>query len=403
MKTQVTSVKGKLLSYKSTDSDISTEKGTHNVSDWIFCLGVAVWSLNEFIKFSEISEHVPSSLPMIFRFSGIAFIFISFFLRDFLRIDALRFILLGTFLSFIVINNGLLARDSNWIDIALLSIGSIGVHYDKIFEFLAGYRFIINIFLIGLVFVSILPNKVDITQDRLRYYWGYNWTSFVAHTILFITLLLLWSRKEKIGIFLFSSLFCINLWAYLQTQTKAPFIITAICLIVWFVAAKFKVHFINSHILKLGTIFALPILMLIILYLSYNAYSFPQINDLLTNRLVLGRTYLDQYGLTIFGHPIYEATEIDWFGLTFQTLDSSLMRYLVKYGLLSSVLFIAVWMYISQRITKLNDFYLDLVLICLALEAFGDPWFLFASYNIFIILLGSVALTDDQFLETINN
>ena len=79
------------------------------------------------------------------------------------------------------------------------------------------------------------------------------------------------------------------------------------------------------------------------------------------------------------------------------------MRYVIKYGIVSSLLFILVWMYISKRIAKSHDFYLDLLLICLALESFGDPWFLFASYNIFIILLGSVALRNDQFDSVIKS
>lgn len=368
-----------------------------NVSDWVFCVGVAIWSLNEFIKFSEIADYMSTFWPLSFRFVGIVLVVASFFLRDFLSIDAVRFFAVVGLLGFFTINNGLLAGDANWIDIAILSIASIGVHYDKVFSFLASYRVILNGALIALVALSILPNQVQVSQSRLRFYWGYNWTSFIAHTILFITLLFLWSRRGRIGYLLFLGLFTVNFWAYFQTQTKAPFIITAFCLIVWFIAAKFKVRFIHSRIVLIGTVCAVPILTLLIVYLSYHASSFPRINGLLSNRLSLGRTYLDQYGLTMFGHTIYDMTDFDWFGSVYQTLDSSLMRYVVKYGLVSSFLFVGTWMYVSWRIAKLHDFYLDLLLVCLALEAFGDPWFLFASYNIFIILIGSVALREDQF------
>ncbi|WP_253734308.1 hypothetical protein [Lactiplantibacillus plantarum] len=147
----------------------------------------------------------------------------------------------------------------------------------------------------------------------------------------------------------------------------------------------------------------LPMLTLLIFYLSYNVNRFPEIDTLLSTRLSLGRTYIDQYGLTMFGHPVYESTYFDWFGRAYQTLDSSLMRYIVKYGLVSTGLFMSLWMYISRRVANTKDFYLDLLLICLALEAFGDPWFLFASYNIFIILLGSVALKDDQFRAVVKS
>ncbi len=397
MKMQTVSREEDNMSFQSAELKTQKDVSTVSASDLVFFVGVAIWSLNEFIKFSEISNYVSEFWPLAFRAVGVGLVVISFFLRDFLHINGIRFLVTSIFLTFLMVNNGILAGDGNWIDIAILSIGSIGVHYNRVFSFLANYRLLINAALIALAAFSVIPNKVEISQSRLRFYLGYNWVSFLAHTVLFITLLLLWTRREKIGFWLFAALFCINIWAYSQTQTKAPFIITAFCLITWFVAAKFKVHYIRSKTLYILTIVIIPILTLLILYLSYNANSFPQINSLLSNRLSLGETYLDQYGLTLFGHPIYEVTDFDWVGSPYQTLDSSLMRYVIKYGAISTFLFILVWMYISKRIAKLHDFYLNLLLICLGLESFGDPWFLFASYNIFIILLGSVALRNDQF------
>jgi hypothetical protein len=304
MKMQTVSSEEDNMSFQNTELKTKSDVSTVNASDLVFFVGVAIWSLNEFIKFSEISNYVSEFWPLAFRAVGVGLVIISFFLRDFLHIDGIRFLITSILLVFLMVNNGMLAGDANWIDIAILSIGSIGVHYNRIFSFLANYRLLINAVLIALATLSIIPNKIEVSQSRLRFYLGYNWVSFLAHTVLFITLLLLWAKREKIGFWLFAGLFCLNIWAYSQTQTKAPFIITIFCLITWFTAAKFKIHYINSRTLYILSIVIVPMLTLLILYLSYNANDFPKINSLLSNRLSLGRTYLDQYGLTLFGHPI---------------------------------------------------------------------------------------------------
>ena len=251
--------------------------------------------------------------------------------------------------------------------------------------------------MIFLAIRSFIPNQVEFSQSRIRFYLGYNWSSYAAHTLLFIVLLLLWSQRGRLKLWTFLALCFANLWIFQQTQTKAPFLITTFCLIFWLIAAKLKINQLNSRLLRLITVFLLPFLTILILYLSYEANFFPKLDSLFSGRLRLGREYIDQYGITWFGHPIYESGDHQWIGRTFQTLDSSLMRYLIKYGLFSSIMFAIAWMYISYRIARLNDFYLDLVLICLALESFSDPWFLYASYNVFIILLSSVALNKEEF------
>lgn len=371
--------------------------GTFYIADFFFFLGLAVWSLNEFIRFSELSNLVPENVSLLFRLFGILFAVASFFLRDFLHINVIRFFPLLVMLAFFVINNGVLAGDGNWFDIAALSIGAIGVQYSRLFFRLGLYRIIINLALIFLAIRSFIPNQVEFSQSRIRFYLGYNWSSYAAHTLLFIVLLLLWSQRGRLKLWTFLALCFANLWIFQQTQTKAPFLITTFCLIFWLIAAKLKINQLNSRLLRLITVFLLPFLTILILYLSYEANFFPKLDSLFSGRLRLGREYIDQYGITWFGHPIYESGDYQWIGRTFQTLDSSLMRYLIKYGLFSSIMFAIAWMYISYRIARLNDFYLDLVLICLALESFSDPWFLYASYNVFIILLSSVALNKEEF------
>lgn len=155
MKMQTVSSEEDNMSFQNTELKPQKDVSIVNASDWVFFVGVAIWSLNEFIKFSEISNYVSEFWPLAFRAVGVGLVVISFFLRDFLHIDAIRFIITSLILAFFMLNNGLLAGDANWIDIGILSLGSIGIHYGKVFSSLASYRIIINGVLIGLSLIHI--------------------------------------------------------------------------------------------------------------------------------------------------------------------------------------------------------------------------------------------------------
>lgn len=56
MKMQTVSSEEDNMSFQNTEPKPQKDVSIVNASDWVFFVGVAIWSLNEFIKFSEISN-----------------------------------------------------------------------------------------------------------------------------------------------------------------------------------------------------------------------------------------------------------------------------------------------------------------------------------------------------------
>lgn len=373
-----------------------------SIGDKMFTLGVMIWSLHDFIKFSELYKMLPEAMPNYFRFAGLGLILISILTRRFLKLPALPTIILGVLLIFLMVNNGLLTGDYFWMDLIILIFGSLGINYSQFFVNVALYRIVLNVGLIVFALRGRIPNDISVAGTRVRFNLGYTWTSFAAHTLLFITLLLMWRYKKDAPFWLFLILGIANIWIYQKTNTKLPFALVFLALISWFAFSKMRQEKFTFMPIRLITVFIFPFLFFLIYYLSFHSIQYAIIDQLLSGRLSLGHTYISQYGLTSLGHHIYESANYDTIGQVYQTLDSSMMRYIIKYGLISTVIFNVLWGVTSWKITSKGNVYYDIILIILALEAFSDPWFLYPSYNIFLILIGIIIFDRKDLSEAVN-
>lgn len=384
-------MKGDSSNCESLRNTTSSENGTRHTADLLYFLGFALWSVSDIIHFSELHNMLPSMLLPLFRFGGIALICISFLLRKFLAVSASRFFLLVIVVFFLAFNNGYLAGDSSWFDIAILIIGSFELDYDLFFFKTALYRSVLNFLLISLAMLNIIPNRLaNMSVTRIRFNLGYNWTAYAAHTFLFIVLLFLWYYRKNIKPWLIFTFAIVDYWIYLKTDTKGPFLLVMFVLIVWFIASTLKINYVKSRFIYISTILALPLFSCLIVFLSWHSQKFILLNKLLSNRLQLGNFYINQYGFNWLGHSIFEFNDQTSNLIAYQTIDSSLLRYLIKYGIFSSLVFLVLWIIVCKRIADFKNFYLDLLILILAVEAFSDPWFLAPGYNIFIILVSTL-------------
>ncbi|GAX04671.1 hypothetical protein IWT140_02314 [Secundilactobacillus pentosiphilus] len=371
-----------------------------SIGDKIFSVGIMIWSIHDFIQLSELNKMLPSALPNYFRFTGLFLVMLSIVTRKFFKLPAVQTTLMTVLLIFFMSNNGMLTGDNHiWLDLVIMIFGSLGINYSKFFGNIALFRILLNTLLILLALLGRIPNDVSVVDTRIRFNLGYTWTSFAAHTLLFIVLLLMWRYKDKAPLWLYFALGIVNIWIYQKTNTKSPFALVFLVLILWFLFSKVGQENVQSIPLRLGIVFLFPALMVLIYYLSLHSGQYSQLDELLSGRLTLGHTYISQYGLTLFGHHIYDSTSFDAIGQTYQTLDSSMMRYIIKYGVVSAVVFNIAWCFTTWRITSKGNIYYDLVFVVLALEAFSDPWFLYPSYNIFIILLGTMIFNQEDLLN----
>ena len=133
------------------------------------------------------------------------------------------------------------------------------------------------------------------------------------------------------------------------------------------------------------------------MYFSFNSYKFNDINNLLSNRLDLGKQGINIFGIKLFGQPYFDVTT----GLLHQlngyyfTVDSALLRYLLYFGIISTVIMLPLYQQLIWNLLKRKLYVRSVVIIIIFISAFSDPWFLNLSFNIFWITLNFLFIDFD--------
>lgn len=150
---------------------------------------------------------------------------------------------------------------------------------------------------------------------------------------LFISLsFLLYTKRytKKIDVIIFAVL---NILLYIFTASRTGFLVGILTPILFFIIngenEKKKVH--NKR--AICFIFAVYLLMIIapfVLLLTYNSELTRVVNSLTTNRLLLARNFIDEYGIDLFGSKIVGS----------YVVDLGIVSFVVRYGLIASILYI---------------------------------------------------------------
>lgn len=363
--------------------------------DTIFIIGLCWWGLFSLIEFTY---NVNSFLINIKYLGLVLIIFAGVLNARNIKISPIKLIIYISIVLFFLINNVFLAKDKSFAEILIILVCSIGYsyNYDYILQNYACIRLLTLITIIGLALIGRLPNNQTIGL-RLRYYLGFGWVSFAPFIFLFIVLSFIWINHNKFYVWQALFFLVINQFLYVKTDTKTAYGLTIIAVVMWFLVTKLEK---NIKISRLGAILisVFPIfLMVLILYLSFNSYKFNDINNLLSNRLDLGKQGINIFGIKLFGQPYFDVTT----GLLHQlngyyfTVDSALLRYLLHFGIISTVIMLALYQQLIWNLLKRKLYVRSAVIIIIFISAFSDPWFLNLSFNIFWITLNFLFIDFD--------
>lgn len=263
----------------------------------------------------------------------------------------------------------------------------------------------------GVLFVTVVCSFLGLTDnsildfERMRYSLGFSWTTFAPILYVFVSLLFIYFRKNKITVIECIALEVINIILYKFTNTKMSFAITScVLLIIVFclLSVQFK-HFIKTMMDKLyniilwlpaiGAFFAcwLPL---------YNSQSkiWNIINSILSGRLWQCKNAITEYGFTLFGRYIYvETLSLKNSGTSDLTyfIDSGYLHFAMKYGIFVLVLLVALYSFSIWKAYKNKDYFMIGIFITLSIFCVNDLY-LVNAFNVFTIY---VFCDDDIFKE----
>ncbi|WP_129545054.1 hypothetical protein [Actinobacillus equuli] len=150
----------------------------------------------------------------------------------------------------------------------------------------------------------------------------------------------------------------------------------------------------RHNFLKLCIIFCYPIGFLIIYYLSYNYTPqdeiFELINKALSGRLYLGYKAFQEYSIPLLGQKIEFiglGGSVQEMGEDYNYVDSSYLQFMMKYGVVFTILSTFSFMWLTSKRLKLNDYKFIPVIIILSFNSMIEDRLLDISINVYWILM----------------
>lgn len=276
------------------------------------------------------------------------------------------------------------------------------IPFASIAKFSAILSMALLIFIIVSSLVGIIPNYEGQREDSSRFFLGFLYALYPAAIMMNITMLVFYIRREKILWRELLLLLICNVWIYLKTDSRMPFMVAIVTMAIavlmkW--RPDFLVHKKNfKRILALTFVFcAIGSILISVCYDPENAI-FAKLNDVLSERLVLQHEAVTDFKLTFFGQDMH----IEGFGLDemgnfmagaerYFYIDNIYVMALMGYGLVFFLLFVAFFTVLSFRSRKYDkQGYLLIVLALLALVSTVQDSLLLIYYNSFLLCIGNV-------------
>lgn len=273
---------------------------------------------------------------------------------------------------------------------------------DITFERIARFSFwILGILLIGVIvsaYLGVIPNYLDtLVIGRDRYYLGFTYALNASIVILNIMSLDLYLHRKHPSILRYILWFILSLWCYLQTRSRLAFAMGIFVLFFTYLTAKNPLFLYKRNWISWGMIMAFIIsaaggILMTILY-NPDINWLKKCNNILENRLALGKNALNTYGYKILGIRLqYIGNGLDIFGERrtgeYNYVDCLYISVLQKYGILFLIIFITLLTMTMFYLYKENNYFAMIIMTSIAFRGLIDNTFLPLYFNTFWLLIG---------------
>lgn len=244
---------------------------------------------------------------------------------------------------------------------------------------------------------------VEQASWRTRHYLGFRYSLFPSMYLFTGSCLWIYLRNARFGFTDAAVLLFLNWGVYKLTESRLSFFLS-----VGLIALALVMRFTKGRVILSGLVgplcclsFAICALVAVWLTIAYSP-SVPwmaSLNHTLGNRLSLGQSALNTYGILPLGQYInFVGNGLNAAGNKtngdYNYVDSLYVLLLVKYGFVMFAGFIAAFTCLAFRAWRRGDSYLLVVLIFLAFHGVIDDLMLYLYFNPFLLLMGSIVASD---------
>ncbi|KAF0488641.1 hypothetical protein [Pediococcus acidilactici] len=361
--------------------------GLYRAKLWIYVLGITVWEVYNVLSLTAISDPFQQNFLWI-RWIGLCVVCVSTLLLANVHVDLLRQVIFLILASVVLYFNVFVNKEYIWVDIFIITLTSIGLNIDDVFRYFWKSSLIIYGAIVCSSIVGIIQNQITYGAGRTRNNFGFTWSTFNSHELLTILCMAVWCYGKKLNWLVLLIINVLNVFLFIKTDTKAPFIlilVTSLCVI--FLKIK-DVKVTNNKLFKGIFSIAPTFLTVLMVFLSTNFDKFSWLNKLLSNRLYLGNQALIKYPINFKGNTL-NFVSFNSLISSYFTIDSSFLRYLLNFGLISTTIVLFGMFLVLRKIYSTGSAFKILAVTIIIVNGFSDPWLLNLGYNPFILFLST--------------
>lgn len=261
----------------------------------------------------------------------------------------------------------------------------------------------ISIFSIVIAFLIVLGlERIGIIDSNVIYRGaGLLRTSFgflhpnIAGAIYLSIFIRYFETRQKIGNILITiSILLFSIYFFIETDSNTLLVIAILTFFLQIFTNYFKSNVLYKKIIYYLGVWIAPILTLLSWILSYNYPIWKisnNLNDLLTGRIAYSKSFLDNYGISLFGQNIDVLSWADSkniVGSSPMILDSSFMRLLINLGLIPSIIYFLLTAITVHVLFKKNELSLIVSIIIFQIFGFSQGQTLQITINYTLLLYG---------------
>lgn len=374
-----------------------------------FYLIVMVFSSSVLVDPEEFSFHNYIILMLSFIKILIFLFFLVKIFFDFLN-KRINLIYSSVFIVLVFIVT-IFSRNNDLMTLMIIMLGLSNCKFKRILKIYLFSQLLGLILVVLLSAVGVFSNQLFDTS-RYRFGLGFGWTTTSSMLFFFILCSYLSIKENSISLSNLSFLFLSSVFIYMLTGSRYVFIIELFLFLMTLFSKYLSLLYnkilslkiIQYLIVATPWILASLIMGMCYLFTIQNAILM-KINDLLSNRLVLGSRALRQYGISIFGQNIIwngHGTDIINHNI-YNFVDSSYLRVLLDNGIIFLVLVLFAYSFFLYKLLIKKQYSILIVLISVLLLSFTEPWLIDVMYNPFVLLGGIVFFRKSKFNDCFQN
>jgi len=371
--------------------DLGSIKNNSYYANFFYLVSFILYLINTFLNHSMFSSLEIYPLIKIVLFSGvILFLAIKLVLVDSFSLkELLSYLFVFSLMCLISLNTG----DRQLITLIALILGAKNVN----FRYIIVTFFITIILLLIFTYLStlldIIPNlqysRIRDGEIKVRGNAAYLQSTIIAYAYLM-------NERKAFNHLILILLSCISIFLALElADARMSGYSIMLFLVFYYISIIFFRRIYRNKFMSKVISLSYLVGFLMVFYLSYNFNTentlYLEINNVLSGRLQLGYNAFQEYHIPLLGQTI----EFIGFGGStkeiseelYNYVDSSYLQFMLRYGVLFTILSIASYIILTYKRLKLNDYKFISIIAILTINSMIEDRLLDVSINVYWLLI----------------